>query len=870
MTRPLQPDDRQTTFSAPAADDRATSYPPLDDRATIAPPSEPTPPPPPPGEWAPDALVLRGQYRLETRLRGGAQAMAFRGTRVLDGAAVFIKIQPNPTGRAGVFAKQIGLRDKLLAIRHPNLLRCLDLALEGDALCEVYEWLDGRELTALLGGAGEDFDDARVRNMVSQLAEAIHQLHAATSLSHRDLKPDNVRVIERNGREQFVIVDYGTVSQLDSGGATTVAGTRVYSPPEFYQRRIPNDPLLGTWDWWSLGRIVQEAIDRIHPYDRLSRLFAADLHSGKYGPDARVAVELLFDTIMLENERSHYGVRAGMVEFTEADGRMPRWLPLLRGLLTSRRRSRWGYEDVERFLRGEKVPDSYGAAVDVEGFEFDRYVLTLPELARKLMAESAPDTPAGAARWAEAIDIVYRGRLSRYVSGTLQDSDLLKELRECQRVEDHDLGTALALTAISEGAVPPAVRGVEINARYLLAEAARLPDEVPPPERVATLLSPGFQERLKRWHPENAAQLEQESARLGGFGDTCKKLGVKTTLFGMGTVLRVLHTPDEELISMVVTARQRLFQSDLEALNAAFHEPQLERLTPFELRAVALSLLQPAKHSFMTHEDRASGLKRSAEALRDALALRTAALCLHPVLGVFHGSFKWLAFWASLVFTISVIYVTDINTVREPGFRYAAKWFLMVVAGVAAGLLYASMRYMWMREVKKFASRFMDLGGQPVSYTLLKNVSQRLGGRRPGKELARLNAEIRTVPNIDHQAWVVAPAQTGALGRALGIQLGVVAALYLGVWRYTPLFVQKRPVMAYRDPLPGSTTKQPFGAKSAKRTPKARPPASVPAWPPQGVVVTPNRSLEEVRRAEQELKEILAEEARKNGNAARR
>lgn len=842
---PLEPDDRQTTVSRPDVDDRATSYvppvpaqddrqtivsrldsddratsymppaPPSDDRLTMAPPSPLTPIA---EAAAPGATVLRGQYRLDTRLRGGAQAMAFRGTRLLDGAAVFIKVQPNPTGRDGVFAKQIGLRDKLLAIRHPNLLRCLDLGLENEALCEIYEWLEGRELTALLGDAREEFAEARLRDMVSQLAEAIHTLHSATSLSHRDLKPDNVRVIERNGRETFVIVDYGTVSQLDTGGATTVAGTRVYSPPEFYQRRIPNDPLLSTWDWWSLGRIVQEAIDRIHPYDRLSRLFAADLQSGEHGADARVAVELMFDTIMLENDRAHYGVRAGMVEWTEAGGRMPAWLPLLRGLLTSRRRSRWGYGEVVRFLRGEKVPDSYGAAADVEGFEFEHYMLTLPELAQKLMAESSPDKPGGELRWAEAVEIVYRGRLARYVSQILRDAVLLEDLQDCQRVEDRDLGTALALSAISERAIPPAVRGVQINGRFLLAEAARLPDEVPPPPRVKTLMSGGFHQRLKRWHPANAAELEQEVVQVGELVAACRKLGVKADLFGMGTVLRVLHTPTEDLVAMVVEARKKLFQSDVEAIDAAFHEPHLDRMPPFELRALALSLLQPAKHGFMTHGDRESQLKRSVESLNKAVALLDAARLLHPVLAVFHGRFKALAWWSGLAAAGWIYYVATRNTVREPGFEYGPKWFLIISAGAAAGLLYASVRFLWMRRMRQFAAQFTELTqGQAITATLLRNLGHRISGSNARSELARLEAEIAANPHIDRAAFRVAPAGTAALRQPMWIQLGLVAGLLLGGTWYGPWFMYQRPAPSFRVPAAPAS-------KSSKRTPKAKQP----------------------------------------------
>lgn len=708
---------------------------------------------------------------------------------------MFIKIQPDPTGRGGTFAKQLALREKLLAIRHPNLLRCFDLDLEGKALCEVYEWLDGRELTAALANQREKFDDARLRRMVTQLAEAIHTLHTATSLSHRDLKPDNIRVVNRQGREEFVIVDYGTVSQLDSGGATTVAGTRVYSPPEFYQRRIPNDPLLSTWDWWSLGRIVQEAIDRIHLYDRLSQLFAQDLQSGDH--QARVAVELMFDTIMLENERAHYGMRAGMVELTEAGGRLPHWLPLLRGLLTSHRRGRWGYPEVQRFLAGERVPDSYGAKADVEGFELGKRVLTLPELAQTLMAESAPDTPAGAARWAEAVELVYRGRLGRYVTKVLQDSDLARQLQEYQKMEDRDLGTALALAAISEGTVAPAVRGQVINLKFLLSEASRLPDEVPPPARISTLLSSGFQARLKALHPAHAAELEQESLMLGGLGDTCRKLGVKNDLFGMGTVLRARHVPQETLLATLAAARTQLYQTDNEALQELFATPDPSKLSTFDLQALTLATLQSAKHGFRTHQDHASSLKQSAVTMRNALALSDAAFYCHPYFDFFRGSF-WKLFAAATVlaggftFWRAVVYADRFgpNTSNS-----SMNWNLYLAVSVGFGLAFAAVRYLWHWELVRFTRPFIDYSPERLTHKALQVAAGRLGGHNTNhrRALRRINKEIGALPYIDPAENVTHPADTSPLRRPLLIQLALLALLAIGGWFGAgPLLVSQR------------------------------------------------------------------------------
>ena len=304
--------------------------------------------------YQPGTLVLRNKYELVEMLKGGAQALAFRGKRVLDDKVVFIKIQPNEVNGLKVFAKQIAIRSKMLTLSHPNLLKCLDWDLDRESLCEVYDYVEGTELSEWIPTANRPLPDALTENFVRQIAEAIHALHTQISLAHRDLKPSNIMVLMQDGKLHFKIVDYGTVSHLDSGGQTTVAGTRDYSPPEFYRRKVNNND-LSRWDWWSFGRILQTFLDGAHPFDRY------------LSNQAHINVrETLVDSIMLEDEIPKYKMRAGMVEMFEKDRQFARWLPLLRGLLASNKQSRWGYDQIDNFLQGKSVPDAYAQSIEIE------------------------------------------------------------------------------------------------------------------------------------------------------------------------------------------------------------------------------------------------------------------------------------------------------------------------------------------------------------------------------------------------------------------------------------------------------------------------------------------------------------------------
>ena len=419
---PLEEDDRKTTFEAASPleeDDRKTTY-----AATDAPSPIPLPRPAAPREPAdrfqPGATVL-GKYEIIKRARSGAQAMAFIGKAIVDRRDVFIKIQLNPTRDPHAFDKQLGLRKKILEVDHPNLMRAYDYGLEGDALCEVYEFVPGMDFTEWVD-ASRPLSDATIRSLIKQFAEGVNALQKTIGLAHRDLKPDNLLIVESDGRPLLRIVDYGTASHLDSGGVTTVAGTRDYSPPEFYTRLVENDDRLGSWDWWSVGRILQEVIDGVHPKKRLAKRYP-DRATGRNAAQSD-AVMAIFDAVMLEHDIDKYQMRAGMVELSQENPANARWIPLLQGLLTSNRAARWGYREVSDFLEGKTAPNGYYQQKELDGFRFEEAFWRLPDLAKKLANESRSD----ARRWEVARKLLYAGEIRRYVHDTLRNVDLERRL----------------------------------------------------------------------------------------------------------------------------------------------------------------------------------------------------------------------------------------------------------------------------------------------------------------------------------------------------------------------------------------------------------------------------------------------------------
>lgn len=127
----------------------------------------------------------------------------------------------------------------LQQLRHPNIVRYV---LHGEvlqspigdhkgALALVMEYVDGATLRDLIGPGGVGQDQAV--GYVAQLCRGLNEIHTASPpLVHRDIKPGNLVVGERD--EVLRIVDFGLGRDLRSPiqAPSAAAGTPMYMSPE--------------------------------------------------------------------------------------------------------------------------------------------------------------------------------------------------------------------------------------------------------------------------------------------------------------------------------------------------------------------------------------------------------------------------------------------------------------------------------------------------------------------------------------------------------------------------------------------------------------------------------------------------------------
>jgi serine/threonine-protein kinase len=188
----------------------------------------------------------------------------FRGSVREADTPVAVKIlKPELVSDPDIVARFFQERSILLSITHPNVVRVLDLVVEGQTLGIVMELVEGQDLRHELLARHTLAPTEAVRYS-RELLDGLEAVHRS-GVVHRDVKPENLLVDTKDGEPRLKLTDFG-VARLTYGGSLTKISSLIGTPEYMAPEITDHETATAASDLYSAGILLYEMLSGRTPF----------------------------------------------------------------------------------------------------------------------------------------------------------------------------------------------------------------------------------------------------------------------------------------------------------------------------------------------------------------------------------------------------------------------------------------------------------------------------------------------------------------------------------------------------------------------------------------------------------------------------
>ena len=220
--------------------------------------------------------VVRGKYEIQEKIGTGGMASVYRAQHLAFNEVVAMKVVSSKLMEDEGFLKRF--KTEAVVTRrlvHPNAVRVEDFdTLEDGRPFMAMEYVNGRSLRHMLIDK-KVLPAERAVNIARQTAAALAAAHKL-GITHRDIKPDNILLVENaDGSDTVKVLDFGIAKiregSTDFGAGYTptqtglVVGTPQYLSPE-QAMGMHGSQIDGRADLYSVGVVLYEMLTGQLPF----------------------------------------------------------------------------------------------------------------------------------------------------------------------------------------------------------------------------------------------------------------------------------------------------------------------------------------------------------------------------------------------------------------------------------------------------------------------------------------------------------------------------------------------------------------------------------------------------------------------------
>jgi outer membrane protein assembly factor BamB/tRNA A-37 threonylcarbamoyl transferase component Bud32 len=210
--------------------------------------------------------TLQGRYRILGVIGHGgmgsvyqARDLHFPNVTRLCAVKEMINTTPDPQLREMIIRNFEREANILAELDHPGIPEVFDYFSQDARSYLVLEYIQGKDLEAVLNETQGFFPEDRVRDWAVQICSVLEYLHShqPQPIIFRDMKPSNVMLDQH---DRIRLVDFGIAKLFESDQKGTMIGTEGYSPPEQYRGQAGPQG-----DVYALGAALHHLLTRQDP-----------------------------------------------------------------------------------------------------------------------------------------------------------------------------------------------------------------------------------------------------------------------------------------------------------------------------------------------------------------------------------------------------------------------------------------------------------------------------------------------------------------------------------------------------------------------------------------------------------------------------
>lgn len=226
--------------------------------------------------------TIANKYEVQARLGAGGMGVVYKVRHTALDRVAAMKLMHGDLARNASMVKRFHREARAVSrLSSRHTVSVFDYGQSAGLLYLVMELLTGVDLEEALLRSGP-MEPARVSRIVSQVGASLSEAHAA-GIVHRDIKPQNLFLVQEGTGELLKVLDFGLAKLTDTReeNATEtemVIGTPRYMAPE----QIAGAQILAQTDIYSLGCVTWEMLTGRPPFagEKIIQI----LHGHTHGP----------------------------------------------------------------------------------------------------------------------------------------------------------------------------------------------------------------------------------------------------------------------------------------------------------------------------------------------------------------------------------------------------------------------------------------------------------------------------------------------------------------------------------------------------------------------------------------------------------